>query len=52
MKYLEKHLKINNIFNINVVPYAVGKENNKIDFYDVGGGSGIPSIANLKIKKY
>ena len=52
IKYLEKHLKINNIFNINVVPYAVGKENNnKIDFYDVGGGSGIPSIANLKIKK-
>ena len=25
IKYLEKHLKINNIFNINVVPYAVGK---------------------------
>ena len=52
IKYLNKHLKINNNLNVTVVPYLVGKENiNRADFYDVGNGSGIPSIVNLRIKK-
>ena len=52
IKYLKKHIKINNALNVRVVPYLVGKENvNEVDFYDVGDGSGIPSIANLEIKK-
>ncbi len=52
IKYLNKHLKINNNLNVTVVPHLVGKENiNQADFYDVGNGSGIPSIVNLRIKK-
>ena len=52
IKYLNKHIKINNNTNVNVVPYLVGKENiDCVDFYDVDDGSGIPSIANLKLKK-
>jgi FkbM family methyltransferase len=52
IKYLNKHIKINNNFNINVIPHLVGKENvENFDFYDVGDGSGIPSIANLNKKK-
>lgn len=52
IKYLNKHLKINNTVNVNVVPYLVGKENiSDINFYDVDDGSGIPSIANLNLKK-
>ena len=52
IKYLNKHIKINNNTNVNVIPYLVGKENvNYVDFYDVDDGSGIPSIANLKLKK-
>ena len=49
---MNKHLKINNCNNVNVIPYLVGKENiNNLNFYNVNDGSGIPSIANLKIKK-
>ena len=52
IRYLNKHLNINNNLNVRVVPYLVGKENIKqVDFYDVANGSGIPSIVNLKIKK-
>ncbi len=52
IKYLNKHLEINNITNVNVIPNLVGKDNlNNVDFYNVDGGSGIPSIANLKVKK-
>ena len=52
VKYLYKHLKINNTNNVNVVPYLVDKENKKnADFYDVDDGLGIPSIVNLKNKK-
>ena len=52
IKYLKKHIKINNNLNVTVAPYLVGKENMKhVDFYDVGNGSGIPSIVNLRIKK-
>lgn len=51
-KYLKKHLKINSISNVKLAPFLVGKENiKKVDFYDVGEGSGIPSIVNLKNKK-
>ena len=52
IKYLNNHLKINNSNNVNVIPHLVGSENiNNVDFYNVDDGSGIPSIANLKIKK-
>ena len=52
IKYLKQHLKINNISNVNIVPYLVGKKNlNKVDFYNLEESSGIPSIVNLKIKK-
>tara|TARA_B100000989_G_scaffold290193_1_gene263000 strand:- start:145 stop:978 length:834 start_codon:yes stop_codon:yes gene_type:complete len=51
-RYLKNHININNCSNVTIVPYLVGKKNNdNIDFYDTGDGSGIPSIVNLKFKK-
>jgi len=47
-KYLNNHLRINNIRNVDVIPYLVGEKSKEcVRFYDVQGGSGIPSIANL-----
>tara|TARA_B100001057_G_C22853701_1_gene951954 strand:+ start:607 stop:1440 length:834 start_codon:yes stop_codon:yes gene_type:complete len=52
VKYLKKHLIVNNNLNVNVVPYLVGRENiSYVDFYNVEDGSGIPSIVNLNKKK-
>ncbi len=49
-KYLKSHLNINEINNVDIVSYLVGeKSKESVDFYDVKGGSGIPSIANLRL---
>ncbi|SFV67609.1 hypothetical protein MNB_SUP05-5-836 [hydrothermal vent metagenome] len=46
--YLEQHIKANHIENINVIPFLVGDiSKDKVNFFDVKGGSGVPSIANL-----
>jgi FkbM family methyltransferase len=47
--YLKRHLKINKINNVEIVSCLVGKdEKEDVSFYDVKGGSGIPSVVNLK----
>ncbi len=52
VKYLKKHVKINQKKNVKIVPNLVGDQNiNNFNFYDVDNGSGIPSIINLNLKK-
>lgn len=52
LKYLNSHVNINQISNVNVISSLVGEKNTEIvDFFDAKDGSGIPSIVNVKLKK-
>jgi len=49
-KYLNDHLRVNSIHNVDVIPCLIGEKSKEcVRFYDVKGGSGIPSIANLRL---
>lgn len=47
-RYLKEHIKINKITNAQVISCLVGDiSKDNVNFFDVEGGSGVPSIANL-----
>lgn len=48
-KYLEMHLRMNNIENVRVIPYLVGGSRSKaIEFYEAKSDSGMNSICERK----